>query len=57
MPGVYTVTEQEYDRYEPQESRRVTVVAGQVATVNFNNTMKRGDIEVIKSSEETSMRA
>ena len=34
MPGVYTVTEQEYDRYEPQESRRVTVVAGQVATVN-----------------------
>ena len=52
MPGVYTVTEQEYDRYEPQESRRVTVVAGQVATVNFNNTLKRGDIEVIKSSED-----
>ena len=47
MPGVYTVTEQEYDRYEPQESRRVTVVAGQVATVNFNNTLKCGDIEVI----------
>ena len=22
MPGVYTVTEQEYDRYEPQETRR-----------------------------------
>ena len=52
MPGVYTVTEQEYDRYEPQESRRVTVVAGQVATVNFNNTLKRGNIEVIKSSED-----
>ena len=52
MPGVYTVTEQEYDRYEPQETRRVTVVAGQVATVNFNNTLKRGDIEVIKSSED-----
>ena len=47
-----TVTEQEYDRYEPQESRRVTVVAGQVATVNFNNTLKRGDIEIIKSSED-----
>lgn len=52
MPGVYTVTEQEYDRYEPQETRRVTVVAGQVATVNFNNTLKRGDVQVIKSSED-----
>lgn len=52
MPGVYTVTEQAYDRYEPQESRRVTVVAGQTATVNFNNTLKRGDIEIIKSSED-----
>lgn len=30
MPGVYTVTEQDYDKYEPQESRRVTVVSGQV---------------------------
>ena len=57
MPGVYTVTEQEYDRYEPQESRRVTVVAGQVATVNFNNTLKRGDIEVIKSSEDKEVKA
>lgn len=52
LPGVYTVTEQEYDRYEPQETRRVTVVAGQVATVNFNNTLKRGDVQVIKSSED-----
>lgn len=52
MPGVYTVTEQEYDRYEPQESRRVTVVSGQTATVTFNNTLKRGDVQVIKSSED-----
>lgn len=52
MPGVYTVTEQAYDRYEPQEVRRVTVVSRQTATVNFNNTLKRGDIEVIKSSED-----
>lgn len=28
-PGVYTVTEQSYDKYEPQEVRRVTVVSGQ----------------------------
>ncbi len=52
MPGVYTVTEQSYDRYEPQETHRVTVVAGQVATVNFNNVLKRGDLQVIKNSED-----
>ena len=52
LPGVYTVTEQEYDRYEPQETRRVTVVSGQVATVTFNNKLKRGDVQVIKSSED-----
>ena len=52
MPGVYIVTEQSYDRYEPQEVRRVTVVAGQVAKVTFSNVLKRGDLQVIKSSED-----
>lgn len=51
-PGVYTVTEQGYDKYEPQEVRRVTVVSGQVATVNFNNVLKRGDLVVTKTSED-----
>ena len=51
-PGVYTVTEQSYDKYEPQEVRRVTVVSGQVATVNFNNTLKRGTLMVTKTSED-----
>ena len=53
-PGVYTVTEQGYDKYEPQEVRRVTVVSGQVATVNFNNVLKRGDLVVTKTSEDGS---
>lgn len=52
MPGVYTVTEQSIDKYVPQETHRVTVVAGQVATVNFNNVLKRGDLQVVKSSED-----
>ena len=52
MPGVYTVTEQSIDKYVPQEVLRVTVVAGQVATVNFNNVLKRGNLQVIKSSED-----
>ena len=51
-PGVYTVTEQSYDKYEPQEVRRVTVVSGQVATVNFNNTLKRSDLTVTKTAED-----
>ena len=52
MPGVYTVTEQSIDKYVPQEVHRVTVVAGQVSKVNFNNVLKRGNLQVIKSSED-----
>ena len=52
-PGVYTITEQAYDKYEPQETRRVTVISGQVATVTFNNKMKRGDLTVTKTSEDS----
>lgn len=52
MPGVYTVTEQTENKYEPQEIRRVTVVSGQTATVNFNNKLKRGNLTVIKTSED-----
>ena len=51
-PGVYTVTEQTENKYEPQESRRVTVVSGQTATVTFNNTLKRGDLKVVKTAED-----
>lgn len=52
QPGVYTVTEQGYDKYEPQESRQVTVVAGQTATVTFNSKLRRGDLSVTKTSED-----
>ncbi len=51
-PGVYTVIEQSYDKYEPQEPRRVTVVSGQTSVVTFSNVLKRGDLEVIKTSED-----
>ena len=51
-PGVYTVTEQNYDKYEPQEVHRVTVISGQIATVNFSNVLKRGDLTVTKTSED-----
>ncbi|MCI8472261.1 MAG: VaFE repeat-containing surface-anchored protein [Clostridiales bacterium] len=52
VPGVYTVTEQSYDKYVPQESRQVTVVSGQTATVTFNNTLRRGNLTVTKSAED-----
>ena len=51
-PGTYTVTEQGYEKYEPQETRRVTVLAGQTATVSFNNVLRRGDLVVTKTSED-----
>lgn len=50
--GVYTVTESEYDKYIPQEVRRVTVVSGQVSTVTFNNVLKRGGLKVTKTAED-----
>ena len=51
IPACYTVTEQSIDKYEPQETQRVTIVSGQTATVNFNNVLKRGSLEVTKTSE------
>ena len=51
-PGVYTVTEQSSDQYEPQEVRQVTVLSGQIATVTFHNTLKRGSLEVVKTAED-----
>lgn len=51
-PGIYTITEQTYDQYNPQDTQRVTVVSGQVATVTFNNTLKRGSLAVTKNAED-----
>lgn len=52
QPGVYEVTEQTENRYEPQATKRVTVVSGQTSTVTFNNVLKRGDLSVSKTAED-----
>ena len=52
MSGVYTVTEQPIDRYEPQSVQRITIVSGHTSTVTFSNTLKRGSLEIIKNSED-----
>ena len=52
FPATYTITEQSIDRYEPQKSQTVTLIGGKTTTVNFNNILKRGSLEVIKNSED-----
>lgn len=52
LPGVYEITEQTDDKYEPQATQRVTVVAGRTSTVTFNNVLKHGSLEVAKTSED-----
>lgn len=52
QPGVYEITEQTENKYEPQATKRVTVVSGQTATVTFNNTLKRGNLSVTKTAED-----
>ncbi len=51
-PGTYTVTELTEERYETQKAQKVTVSGGQTATALFSNVLKRGDLKVIKSSED-----
>jgi len=52
MAGTYTVTEADSEHYTPQASQQVTIVGGQTSTVTFNNTLKRGVLEVTKTSED-----
>lgn len=51
-PGRYTVTEISSKEYEPQESKQVTVIGGQTASVTFHNTLKKGSLKVTKTSED-----
>ena len=52
FPGTYTVTEQSIDRYESQKTQTVTLIEGKTSTVTFGNTLKRGSLEIVKTSEE-----
>ncbi len=52
-PGTYTVTELTEERYEPPKSQKVTVKGGETAKVEFANVLKRGNLKVIKSSEDS----
>lgn len=52
LPGTYTVTEQTDDKYETQSAQTVTIVSGKTSNVTFNNTLRRGDLKVTKTSED-----
>ncbi len=52
MPGTYTVTESELDAYIPTDAQTVTLNPGESKSVEFYNELKRGTLEVIKTSED-----
>ena len=51
-PGVYKITESTSDKYESQPTQTVTVEPDKTATVTFKNTLKKGDLKIIKTSED-----
>lgn len=52
VPGNYTVTEVTDSKYETQKSQTVKVESGKTATVTFENVLKRGSLEVVKTSDD-----
>lgn len=52
VPGNYTVTEVTDSKYETQKSQTVKVESGKTATVTFENFLKKGSLEVVKTSED-----
>lgn len=49
--GKYTLTLTD-SRYETQKSQTVKVESGKTATVTFENVLKKGSLEVVKTSED-----
>ena len=52
VPGTYTVTEKVEPRYESQEPKTVVVKADKTATVEFKNILRKGNLKIIKTSED-----
>jgi len=49
--GAVTVEEVQRPQYELQPPQTVTIVANQTAVVNFHNTLRPGDLRIVKTSE------
>lgn len=51
-PGTYTITEENIDRYVPNQSQTITVSSGQTASVQFSNVLKKFRVNVTKQDYE-----
>lgn len=52
LPGTYTVTELEEERYVPNSSKTVTITSKQTAEVSFSNKLKKGDLRIEKDCDD-----
>lgn len=50
--GTYVVFETVPQGYENQDAQTITVEPGKTAVVKFNNVLKKGDLKIIKTSED-----
>lgn len=52
VPGTYTITEENIDRYVPNQSQTITVSSGKTSSVSFYNILKKFRVTVIKQDYE-----
>lgn len=52
VPGTYTITEENIDRYVPNQSQTITVSSGKTSSVNFYNILKKFRVTVTKQDYE-----
>lgn len=51
-PGTYTITEENIDRYVPNQSQTITVSSGKTSSVSFYNILKKFRLTVTKQDYE-----
>lgn len=51
-PGTYTITEENIDRYVPNQSQAITVSSGKTSSVSFYNILKKFRVTVTKQDYE-----
>lgn len=52
LPGTYTITEENIDRYVPNQSQTITVSSNKTSSVNFYNILKKFRVTVTKQDYE-----
>lgn len=52
VPGTYTITEENIDRYVPNQSQTITVSSGKTSSVSFYNILKKFRVTVTKQDYE-----